>query len=304
MAQPRERLPAAWTSAAALALLAGVVAGIAADAPADGTSAAGRGRPAPVVAFAAGWFVQGSDDGEADERPKRLVYLDAFALDRTEVTNARYAAFLEATNGPAPPYWVAGRPPPGCDDAPVLAVSWSDAAAYCAWVGGRLPTEAEWERACRGTAGRTYPWGDAWDASRTNIAAGTPASGQPEPTDAAWQYLASVPTPGAPGPRPVGSLPAGATPEGVVDMIGNAAECVADWYNWAGYDGLPERNPQVTGPPWNHVVRGYGWLDRLAVADWVAADARCAARNSAHVAIDIRVGFRCAVPQGSASPAP
>ena len=248
-----------------------------------------------TAAIPAGWFVMGSETGRADERPVRRVLLGAFRIDRYEVTNAQYERFVRATDRRPPRYWTAGSYPAGEAAYPVLGVSWDDADAYCSWAGKRLPTEAEWERACRGSTGRTYPWGDSWDASRANISSGLPlVETQPRPTDPAWDIIASPQPIGLAGPRPVGSFPAGATAEGVHDLVGNAAEWVADWYSWDGYGDLPIRDPIGTGPPWNRVLRGSAWLDPYGRPDWVERDARCAARDSSHVLLDPRFGFRCA----------
>jgi len=255
--------------------------------------------------ISAGWFLMGSDAGRADERPARRVYVDAFRIDRFEVTNAQYQRFLAATGRPAPPYWRDGQAPTGTAAHPVLAVDWNAAAAYCTWAGRRLPTEAEWERACRGTDGRTYPWGEAWDPSLANIIFGLPpVETQPRPTDPAWRLIVEPQPAGGPAPRPVGSIPGGASAEGVLDLVGNAAEWVADWYGWGGYADLPERNPVGAGPPWNHVLRGFGWLDRYGSPDTVAGDARCSARDSSHATVDVRFGFRCAVDGLAAPPDP
>jgi len=114
---------------------------------------------ADVVCIPAGEFIMGSDNARSDERPQHQVYLDAFAVDRYKVTNAQYRRFLISTGRAPPRYWSGTAFPAGQTDVPVVAVSWDDADAYCAWVNKRLPTEAEWEKACRGTAGRVYPWG-------------------------------------------------------------------------------------------------------------------------------------------------
>jgi len=111
----------------------------------------------------------GSNSGRADERPQHAVYLDAFDLDRYEVTHVRYQRFLQATGRRPPPYWSDDDYPAGQSDYPVVGVSWDDADAYCAWAGKRLPTEAEWEKACRGTDGRVYPWGNLWEPRRANV---------------------------------------------------------------------------------------------------------------------------------------
>jgi formylglycine-generating enzyme required for sulfatase activity len=137
-----------------------------------------------------------------DEVPQRVVELAAFELSRTPVTNAQYAAFVTGGGAAPPPHW----PAPG--DHPVTFVDWFDAAAFCAWAGGRLPTEAEWEKAARGTDGRTYPWGDEDDTGRAAVGAGLKGA----------------------SPCTVGSHPAGASPYGLLDMAGNVWEWVETEY--------------------------------------------------------------------------
>ncbi len=248
-----------------------------------------------MVAVPAGTFIMGSEDGAANERPRRSVYLDAYQIDRYEVTNAQYQRFVEATGAGAPRHWAGGRYPGGQADQPVVGVSWDEAGAYCSWIGKRLPTEAEWEKACRGTEGRVYPWGNAWQAGRANV--GQPfEAARPEVWDEAWAFLESTPeSPVLPSLRPIGSYPAGASPFGVMDMAGNAAEWVADWYNWSDYTGLPDRNPQGTGPAWNHSVRGSSWYLPYGDVAEVWQKSRCSARNASHAGDgDARLGFRCA----------
>jgi formylglycine-generating enzyme required for sulfatase activity len=147
----------------------------------------------------AGRYVIGRD---VNESRQRVVEVDAFELSRTPVTNAEYAEFVAETGAAPPPHW----PAPG--DHPVTFVDWHEASAFCVWAGGRLPTEAEWEKAARGTDARTYPWGDEEDASRAAI-----GSGLKHGTTA-----------------PVGSHPAGASAYGLLDMAGNVWEWTATAY--------------------------------------------------------------------------
>jgi formylglycine-generating enzyme required for sulfatase activity len=114
--------------------------------------------------------------------------------------------------------------------------------------------------------------------------------------DAAWVRLTLPPGSAGPMLKPVGSHPDGAGPYGILDMVGNASEWAADWYNWADYSALPARNPLATGPPWNHCLRGSAWADPAGQPAWTQALSRCSARNSAHETSDPRVGFRCARP--------
>jgi len=248
-----------------------------------------------VVRIPAGEFVRGSNNGRGDEKPERSIHLDAFDIDRFEVTNAQYRRFLQAEERTAPPYWMGVEYPIGQADYPVVGVSWEEADAYCAWVGKRLPTEAEWEKACRGTDGRTYPWGNEWDTRRANVETTAPQS-WPVDWSEAWKSLqASLIEDGTRGLKPVGSYPDGASVDGVLDLIGNASEWVGDWYNWGDYQNLPTQNPRGLGPPWNHSLRGSSWFDPYGSTNWVQEMSRCSARNSSHETQDPRVGFRCAL---------
>ncbi len=124
-----------------------------------------------LVCIPAGEFLMGSDatrdqHAQDDEFPLHRVYLPEYYISRQPITNLQYAAFVEATGSAAPQSWIEGSLPPGKEKHPVVTVLWRDALAFCAWLGEatvraiRLPTEAEWEKAARGTDGRIYPWGD------------------------------------------------------------------------------------------------------------------------------------------------
>jgi sulfatase modifying factor 1 len=248
-----------------------------------------------VIRIPAGEFLMGSNSGRSDERPQRSIYLDGFEIDRFEVSNAQYQRFLQATGRTAPPYWAGVEYPGGQADYPVVGVSWEDANAYCTWAGKRLPTEAEWEKACRGPDGRIYPWGNTWNSARGNVE----RSGQsswPLEWEQAWRPLRSASnSSGERQLQPIGSYPDGASPYGVLDMVGNASEWVWDWYNWSNYKDLPAQNPRSLGPPWNHCLRGTPWFDPYGSTSWTQEMSRCSARNSSHETRDPRVGFRCAL---------
>jgi iron(II)-dependent oxidoreductase len=192
-----------------------------------------------MIEIPAGPFTMGSDTGEADEAPAHEVDLPAFEIDQFEVTNADFAQFVEAT-GYQTDAEKEGRSKNWRDDAegkdnhPVVRVSWNDAVAYCEWLGKRLPTEAEWEKAARGTDGRMYPWGDEWDPSKANVK-----------------------ETGLRGTAAVGSFGTGTSPYGVEDMAGNVWEWTADWYE--PYPGSTYQT-EYFGQKFK-VVRGGGWFE-------------------------------------------
>jgi formylglycine-generating enzyme required for sulfatase activity len=189
-----------------------------------------------MVSISAGKFKMGSTDGNLDEQPVREVTISAFRLGRYEVTNAEYKAFLEATGREVPDE----VSDPAKAKHPVVYVSWNDAVAYCKWLSEktgrrfRLPTEAEWEYAARGTEGRKYPWGNNWDASK-----------------AVFNTHRT---------KPVGSHPEGASPLGVMDMAGNVLEWVADWYA-DKYNPQELNNPKGPENGDYRVLRGGSWDD-------------------------------------------
>lgn len=202
-------------------------------------------------------------DANDDEFPQHTVYLDAFSIDQTEVTNQMYRACVEAGVCSAPS---------GSDydnsqynNYPVIRVSWYDATTYCQWVGKRLPTEAEWEKAAGGTDGRKYPWGNnAPNTSLANID----------------YYVGNTTV--------VGSYPAGASPYGALDMAGNVSELVSDSYDPNYYASSPRENPQAPNTNASRIVRGGGWGDS---ARWLRVRSRLVINSGSR---DADWGFRCA----------
>ena len=177
-----------------------------------------------MVLIPAGDFLMG-DDGSpyAPEKPEHLVTLDEYWIDRYEVTNAQYRLCVEAGVCGEPGIWTKKAELSG--DAQPALVPWDGAEAYCEWAGGRLPTEAEWEKAIRGTDGRDWPWGNEFVELRANV------SGEED---------------GYVGTAPVGSFPDDVSPYGLFDAAGNAGEWVSDWFDREYYSRSPSRNP--TGP--------------------------------------------------------
>jgi formylglycine-generating enzyme required for sulfatase activity len=243
-----------------------------------------------IISIAAGSSIMGSEAGSMDEQPARTITLSAYQIDRFEVTNLQYSQFLASEQVISPRYWHDAEYPGRMDLHPVVGVSWDQAQRYCEWTGKRLPTEAEWERACRGDQGVVYPWGDDWTGANANLGLSW-SQAWPSLIDDAWQLLEHEQ---AQGLSAVGSYPQGISPYGISDLIGNAAEWVYDWYNWDGYQDMPDTNPVNLDPPWNHVVRGNGWFSRWGWVASVAQDSRCSARSSSHSYDDPRIGFRCA----------
>ena len=220
---------------------------------------------APALLVAAGAFTMGDDENS----PRREIYTDAFYIDKFEITTARYAVFMKATGSVRAPEGWEGVELERVGELPVTGVTWHEAQAYCKWAGRRLPTEAEWEKAARGTDGRLYPWGSqSPDLDRANF-----ANTSPNAYDG--------------GLVKVGSRPAGKSPYGVHDMAGNASEWVADWYAESFPRG-ETHNPQGPDGGDAKVVRGGGRFD---AADRIASTRRYFA-NPGHRSEEI--GFRCA----------
>ncbi len=261
-----------------------------------------------MVCVPAGEFLMGSAAGDPgaqeDEQPQHSVYLDAFWIGQTEVTNAMFSAFTNATGyltlaeregwgvcytdggweQIAQSNWYQPQGPEstieGYETLPVVQVAWEDAAAYCTWASMRLPNEAEWEKAARGTQGAVYPWGN-------DPPSGTLLNFADQSLDVDWS-LDDV-NDGFVFTAPVGSFPSGASPYGALDMAGNVWEWVSDWYSDSYYGVSPVQNP--TGPDsgeWR-VIRGGAWDS----VDYI----RSAFRNAYDpLARFDNLGFRCVAP--------
>lgn len=198
-----------------------------------------------MVLVPAGPFLMGSNEFPR-ETPPRVVEVRGFWMDRFPVTNAAFWAFVAATGHRAPVDWIDAAPRVGFELHPVM-VSWTDADAYAAWAGKRLPSEAEWEKAARGTDGRRYPWGNDWDTAKALT----------------WETAAVS------GMRtePVDARPAGASPYGCEQMAGLLEEWCADWYD--AYPGSAYRSLGY-GEQFR-VLRGGAWI-------FTQTHARCAYR--------------------------
>ncbi len=193
-------------------------------------------------------------EGEPIEKPQHTVFLEAFWIDRMEVSNQQYRLCVEAGACQAPTTCDFGQV--AFDDGtrlhhPVVCVTWHDAQSYCQWASGQLPTEAQWEKAARGTDGRIYPWGDTIDCSRGNV--------DDEVHVDAYVVPGGRGCDGYEGTAPVGSYPRGASPYGVLDMAGNVWEWVRDWRDWEYYDRSPSHNPQGPAAGDLKIVRGGSW---------------------------------------------
>jgi formylglycine-generating enzyme required for sulfatase activity len=190
-----------------------------------------------MVNIPAGSFMMGSDNGEDNEKPVHKVTLDAFWMDKYEVTNEKYYVFVKCTDHGAPRHWDSGRIPAGRELHPVVYVSWEDADAYAKWLKMRLPTEAEWEYACRAGSTGEYCFGDkedelgeyGWYDKNSNYY--THPVGEKKPNT--WRLY---------------------------DMHGNAWEWCADWYDENYYSSSPKNNPQGPASGTSRVLRGGGWV--------------------------------------------
>jgi formylglycine-generating enzyme len=206
-----------------------------------------------LVCIPEGWFTMGSEVGQDNERPVHRVWVDAFLLATTQVTNQEYARFSSSTGAPEPPFW--RDPNFSHPQQPVVAVSWFEANNYCEWLreqtgrSYRLPTEAEWERAARGgIEGKIFPWGNE------------PPQSLPD-YDQRWKN----------GPEPVARYAANGF--GVYDSCDNVHEWCSDWYQADYYAISSDRNPRGPKSGTRRASRGGSWRHHIKVS-------RCAARSS------------------------
>ena len=221
-----------------------------------------------MVLVPAGEFTMGSLGGDPDEQPVRQVYVGAFFMDKHQVAVSQYGRFLEATHQERPPDWTAMNKP-AYQNRPIANVDWAEADTYCTWAGKRLPTEAEWEKAARGTDGRTYPWGNE-PPTRFHANAGKEV----------FSNRGTL--------TPVGTFEAGMSPYGIYDMAGNVWEWVSDWYDQDYYKSGPVQNPPGPRKGDYKVVRGGSWGS--------GTDDLRAANREVHVPSfrGFGTGFRCA----------
>ncbi|MBE7536719.1 MAG: SUMF1/EgtB/PvdO family nonheme iron enzyme [Anaerolineales bacterium] len=231
----------------------------------------------------AGEFSMGSDSGSDVEKPIHSVTLDAYFIDKYEVTNAAYKRCVDA-GGCEPPKQsssytrTAYYSNPEFDEYPIIYVDWNMANAYCEWRGARLPTEAEWEKAARGLDERTYPWGNTFDGTKLNFC----------DKNCSFDWADKNVDDGYADTAPVGSYQDGVSPYGLFDMAGNVWEWVADWYDSDYYINSPASNPLGPSSGQSRVLRGGSWGFyvndvRSAGRGWVTPDY-----------FEFYIGFRCA----------
>lgn len=243
-----------------------------------------------MIYIPGGSFDIGDDASEEnDEKPARLIRVDAFYIDETEVTNAAYAECVAAEACPRPDragatYYNSYYGDEAFDDYPVINVSWFDADAFCRWRGARLPSEAEWEYAAsfdpiEGVKYR-YPWGDTFDGERLNFCdVNCPRDDRSLEWDDGFRDTA-----------PVGSYPGGRSPMGVYDLLGNVMEWVGDWYEFRAYEEIADTNPRGPAEGEFKSLRGGSWLTPLDDLGNVARD------NFDPTVSQANLGFRCAMP--------
>jgi len=233
------------------------------------------------------------------ERPQNRVLLDAFWIDPTEVTNAENEACVADGACAAPVYTGSATRAEyyGTStfaDYPVLGVTWYQARDYCAWTGGSLPTEAQWEKAARSHDGRRYPWewvGAVYNSMmeiRLNYC----------DAECARPWADSSYSDGYADTAPVGSFPAGASPYGVLDMAGNVWEWVSDWYASTAFKTMAQENPTGPAQGTEKVIKGGSWMDPLTGGvPLLYRSANRTYRLPAQAWSDL--GFRCVLPAGA-----
>lgn len=234
-----------------------------------------------------GTILPQSEYANYNEAPMHVVYLGVYRIDRYPVTNAEYANFVNATGHPAPPDWKNGKFVRGQENLPVVHVNWHDANAYAEWSGGRLPSEAEWEKAARGADGRIYPWGDDFLNQPSADCADGGMKGRigAENTTAQPSDLAQILTD---EPTPVGARPLAVSPYGVHEVAGNVWEWTSDRFRPYSQSSYVDRSYGEE----HKVLRGGSWLE---VRD-ETAQRYFRSANRFHAPPDYiasNIGFRC-----------
>lgn len=232
-------------------------------------------EPGEMVLIPSGAFIMGTNDRLSDEGPQHTVRLHAFHIDKYEVTNLQYKKFIDDTGRKSPKHFRNRTYPQGKIDHPVTFVTWYDAKEYCEWAGKRLPTDQEWEKAARGTDGRTYPWGNDFAIDRAN----TP------------QRWAQIKQDG--DTTPVGAFEKGVSPYGIYDMSGNVWEWTSSWYE--AYPG----NKTTSENYGEHykTLKGGSWFDCSFYKCGISAPVY----NRSFFALKVNndtFGFRCAKDAG------
>jgi formylglycine-generating enzyme required for sulfatase activity len=241
-------------------------------------------QPGSMIVIPEGEFTMGDNDGLRNERPEHQVWLDSYSIDRFEVTMEEYQNFLDENYSvEPPPLWDDGAALDEASDRPAVGVTWNAAIQYCEWVRKRLPTEAEWEKAARGTDGRRFPWGHMQpfvDIARYNQGI------------TGWVSYTLTLAPVTSGVSGMsirhGLKTGGKSPYGLYHMAGNAAEWVADWYDRYYYEESPGKNPKGPKEGDRKVLRGGSWEDEPRR---IRVTARAAAEPDFS---DLTIGFRCA----------